>query len=54
MVYRKQTGNGSLDYRAPLAATKDMFLDEKRSNKGKAPNLPLWLLVPGIAGVFGS
>jgi gamma-glutamyltranspeptidase/glutathione hydrolase len=57
MVYRKANGEiGSLDYRekAPLAATKDMFLDEKRNViKGKSTESPLAIGVPGtIAGVF--
>ncbi|MCV9930186.1 gamma-glutamyltransferase [Flavobacterium sp. LS1R49] len=57
MVYRKANGEvGSLDYRekAPLAATKDMFLD-KNGNviKGKSTETPLAIGVPGtIAGVF--
>ncbi|MFV8342968.1 gamma-glutamyltransferase [Flavobacterium sp. XS2P39] len=57
MVYRKANGEiGSLDYRekAPLAATKDMFLD-KNGNviKGKSTESPLAIGVPGtIAGVF--
>jgi gamma-glutamyltranspeptidase/glutathione hydrolase len=40
MVYRRR--KGTLDYRekAPLAATKDMFLDAKGNViPGKAPNL---------------
>jgi gamma-glutamyltranspeptidase/glutathione hydrolase len=57
MVYRKANGEiGSLDYRekAPLAATKDMFLDEKGNViKGKSTESPLAIGVPGtIAGVF--
>ncbi len=57
MVYRKANGEiGSLDYRekAPLAATKDMFLDEKGNViKGKSTETPLAIGVPGtIAGVF--
>ena len=57
MVYRKANGEiGSLDYRekAPLAATKDMFLDEKGNViKGKSTESPLSIGVPGtIAGVF--
>jgi len=57
MVYRKENGEvGSLDYRekAPLAATKDMFLD-KYGNviKGKSTQTALAIGVPGtIAGVF--
>jgi gamma-glutamyltranspeptidase/glutathione hydrolase len=57
MVYRKANGEiGSLDYRekAPLAATKDMFLDEKGTVvKGKSTASPLAIGIPGtIAGVF--
>ena len=57
MVYRKANGEvGSLDYRekAPLAATKDMFLDEKGNViQGKSTESPLAIGVPGtIAGVF--
>jgi gamma-glutamyltranspeptidase/glutathione hydrolase len=57
MVYRKANGEvGSLDYRekAPLAATKDMFLDEKGNViKGKSTGTALAIGVPGtIAGVF--
>jgi len=57
MVYRKANGEiGSLDYRekAPLAATKDMFLDEKGNViKGKSTESSLAIGVPGtIAGVF--
>lgn len=57
MVYRKANGEiGSLDYRekAPLAATKDMFLDEKGNIvKGKSTESPLAIGIPGtIAGVF--
>jgi gamma-glutamyltranspeptidase/glutathione hydrolase len=57
MVYRKANGEiGSLDYRekAPLAATKDMFLDQKGNViKGKSTESPLAIGVPGtIAGVF--
>ncbi len=57
MVYRKANGEiGSLDYRekAPLAATKDMFLDEKGNVIiGKSTETPLAIGVPGtIAGVF--
>jgi len=57
MVYRKANGEiGSLDYRekAPLAATKDMFQDEKGNViKGKSTETPLAIGVPGtIAGVF--
>jgi gamma-glutamyltranspeptidase/glutathione hydrolase len=57
MVYRKANGEiGSLDYRekAPLAASKNMFLDEKGNViKGKSTDSPLAIGVPGtIAGVF--
>lgn len=57
MVYRKANGEiGSLDYRekAPLSATKNMFLDEKGNViKGKSTESPLAIGVPGtIAGVF--
>ena len=57
MVYRKANGEiGSLDYRekAPLAATTDMFLDEKGNViKGKSTQSALAIGVPGtIAGVF--
>lgn len=57
MVFRKANGEvGSLDYRekAPLAATKDMFLDNDRNViKGKSTETPLAIGVPGtIAGVF--
>jgi len=57
MVYRKANGEiGSLDYRekAPLAATKDMFLDQNgKVIKGKSTETPLAIGVPGtIAGVF--
>ncbi len=57
MVYRKANGEiGSLDYRekAPLAATKNMFLDEKGNIiKGKSTDSPLAIGVPGtIAGIF--
>ena len=57
MIYRKANGEiGSLDYRekAPLAASKDMFLDEKGNViKGKSTETPLAIGVPGtIAGVF--
>lgn len=57
MVYRKANGEiGSLDYRekAPLAATKNMFIDEKGNViKGKSTESPLAIGVPGtIAGVF--
>ena len=57
MVYRRANGEiGSLDYRekAPLAATKDMFLDKKGNViKGKSTETPFSIGVPGtIAGVF--
>ncbi len=57
MVYRKVNGEiGSLDYRekAPLAASKDMFLDENGNViKGKSLETALAIGVPGtIAGVF--
>jgi gamma-glutamyltranspeptidase/glutathione hydrolase len=57
MVYRKANGEkGTLDYRekAPLAATKDMFLDAKGNViPGKSTKSPLAIGVPGtIAGVF--
>jgi gamma-glutamyltranspeptidase / glutathione hydrolase len=57
MVYRKANGEiGSLDYRekAPLAASKDMFLDEHGNViNGKSLETALAIGVPGtIAGVF--
>nr|WP_294788884.1 gamma-glutamyltransferase [uncultured Flavobacterium sp.] len=57
MVYRKANGEvGSIDYRekAPLAATKDMFLDsEGNVIKGKSTETALAIGIPGtIAGVF--
>ena len=57
MVYRKANGEtGALDYRekAPLAASKEMFLDEKGNViKGKSTESPLAIGVPGtIAGIF--
>ncbi|RUT70139.1 gamma-glutamyltransferase [Flavobacterium cupreum] len=57
MVYRKANGEvGALDYRekAPLAATKDMFLDKDGNViKGKSTETALAIGVPGtIAGVF--
>ncbi|WGK94406.1 MULTISPECIES: gamma-glutamyltransferase [Flavobacterium] len=57
MVYRKANGKtGALDYRekAPLAATKNMFLDKNgKIIKGKSTESPLAIGVPGtIAGVF--
>lgn len=57
MVYRKANGEvGTLDYRekAPLAASKDMFLDEKGNViPGKSTETALSIGVPGtIAGIF--
>ena len=57
MVYRKANGEtGTLDYRekAPLAATKDMFLDQNGNViPGKSTKTPLAIGIPGtIAGVF--
>ena len=57
MVYRKNNGDiGAIDYRekAPLAATKDMFLDENGDIiKGKSTIGAMAVGVPGtIAGVF--
>lgn len=57
MVYRKANGEtGALDYRekAPLAATKNMFLDKDgKIIKGKSTESPLAIGIPGtIAGVF--
>ncbi|MFH6969753.1 gamma-glutamyltransferase [Flavobacterium sp. FlaQc-28] len=57
MVYRKANGEvGSLDYRekAPLAATKNMFLDKDGNViKGKSTETALAIGVPGtVAGVF--
>ncbi|MBP2282263.1 gamma-glutamyltranspeptidase/glutathione hydrolase [Flavobacterium sp. CG_23.5] len=57
MVYRKANGEkGTLDYRekAPLAATKDMFLDKKGNViPGKSTKSPLAIGIPGtIAGIF--
>lgn len=57
MVYRKANGEvGSLDYRekAPLAASKDMFLDKDGNViEGKSTKTALAIGVPGtIAGVF--
>ena len=59
MVYRKANGEvGSLDYRekAPMAATKNMFLDKDGNViKGKSTDSPLAIGVPGtIAGVFAA
>lgn len=57
MVFRKANGEvGSLDYRekAPLAASKNMFLDKDgKVIKGKSTESPLAIGVPGtVAGVF--
>lgn len=57
MVYRKANGEkGTLDYRekAPLGATKDMFLDANGNViPGKSTKTPLAIGIPGtIAGVF--
>lgn len=57
MVYRKANGEvGTLDYRekAPLAASKDMFLDAKGNViPGKSTQTALAIGVPGtIAGIF--
>ena len=57
MVYRKANGEvGSIDYRekAPLAATKNMFLDKEGNViKGKSTETALAIGIPGtIAGVF--
>ena len=57
MVFRKANGEvGCLDYRekAPLAATKNMFLDKDgKVIKGKSTDTPLAIGVPGtIAGMF--
>lgn len=57
MVYRKANGEtGTLDYRekAPLAATKDMFLDDKGNViKEKSTATAFAIGIPGtIAGVF--
>ena len=57
MVYRKANGEiGSLDYRekAPLAASKDMFLDENGNViKGKSLETAFAIGVPGtVAGIF--
>ncbi|NAS30587.1 gamma-glutamyltransferase [Flavobacteriaceae bacterium R38] len=59
MVYRKSDGEiGGLDYRekAPLAATKDMYLDENGEViPGKSTEGALAVGVPGtIAGVFAA
>ncbi|HEX8268413.1 MAG TPA: gamma-glutamyltransferase [Flavobacterium sp.] len=57
MVYRRANGEtGSLDYRetAPLAATKDMFVDEKgKPIPGKSTQTAYSVGIPGtIAGIF--
>lgn len=57
MVYRKANGQiGALDYRekAPIAASKNMFLDESGNViKGKSTETALSIGVPGtIAGIF--
>ncbi len=57
MVYRKKNGEvGALDYRekAPLAASKDMYLDENNAViKGKSTLGAMAVGVPGtVAGVF--
>lgn len=57
MVYRKANGDiGALDYRekAPLAATKDMYLDEEGNViKGKSTLGAMAVGIPGtVAGVF--
>ncbi|NRT14678.1 gamma-glutamyltranspeptidase/glutathione hydrolase [Flavobacterium sp. 28A] len=57
MVYRKSNGEvGTLDYRekAPLAASKDMFLDENGNViPGKSTKSALAIGIPGtIAGIF--
>jgi gamma-glutamyltranspeptidase/glutathione hydrolase len=57
MIYRKANGEvGSLDYRekAPLAASKDMFLDKDGNViKGNSTETALAIGVPGtVAGVF--
>ncbi len=59
MVYRKNTGEiGALDYRekAPLAATKDMYLDSIGNVKeGKSTLGSMAVGVPGtVAGVFAA
>jgi gamma-glutamyltranspeptidase/glutathione hydrolase len=59
MVYRKNDGEiGALDYRekAPLAATKNMYLDAKENViKGKSTLGAMAVGVPGtIAGVFAT
>jgi len=57
MVYRKENGDiGALDYRekAPLAATKDMYLDEDGNIiPGKSTLGAMAVGIPGtVAGVF--
>ncbi|RKS14365.1 gamma-glutamyltransferase [Flavobacterium sp. 120] len=57
MVFRKANGEtGAIDYRekAPLAASKDMFLDEKGNvMEGKSRETALASGIPGtIAGIF--
>ena len=56
MVYRKANGEvGSLDYRekAPLAATKDMFLDKDGNViKGKSTETALLLVFPELLPEF--
>ncbi|TCK69143.1 gamma-glutamyltranspeptidase/glutathione hydrolase [Winogradskyella wandonensis] len=57
LIYRLANGEvGALDYRekAPLAATKDMYLDEEGNViKGKSTIGPLAIGIPGtIAGIF--
>ena len=57
MVYRKNNGEiGALDYRekAPLAATKDMYLNKEGNIiKGKSTIGATAVGVPGtVAGVF--
>ncbi|RNC87215.1 MAG: gamma-glutamyltransferase [Winogradskyella sp.] len=57
LIYRLADGEvGALDYRekAPLAATKDMFLDEDQNViKGKSTQGALAIGIPGtIAGIF--
>jgi gamma-glutamyltranspeptidase/glutathione hydrolase len=57
MVFRKANGEtGAIDYRekAPLAATKDMYLDKNRNViEGKSTETALACGIPGtIAGIF--
>ncbi len=59
MVYRKNTGEiGTLDYRekAPLASSKDMFLDEQDNVlKNKSTLGAMAVGIPGtVAGVFAA